>query len=135
MNHNVYSMLESNFHLPRCLDHTLECFTDTLSNHQDWILRGMDTLDSLHPIGLCWKAKQFSCTKFDFADHDPKKLPKDICPHYCFSTKNKECHIQVFSEYCKVQVNKVFTKYAKAMEPMMVKKVYCVIYKKCFALL
>ena len=120
-------MLESNFHLPRCVYH-LECFMDTLSNHQDWILKGMDTLDSLHPIVLRWKTEQFSSTKSEFANDNPNKLPKDVCPQCQFSTKNKECHVQVFAKYCKAQVNKVFIKYSKAMEPMMVKKIYCIIY-------
>ena len=117
---------ESNFHLPRCVDHSLECFTDSLSaDHQTWILKGYNT-DTLHPIGLRWKAKQFSTTKSKFVNHDARKLPEDICPHCCFASK--ECHVHVFAKYCKEQINKIFAKYPKAMEPMMVKKVYCLIY-------
>ena len=128
MNNNVYTMSEANYHLPRCLDHTLECFTDTLSNHEVWILRGMYTLNSLYPTGLSWKGEEFASTKSKYTDHDPKNLPKDICPHCCFSTKNKECHVHVFHEYCKARVKKVFRKYAKAMDLMKVKKVNCIIH-------
>ena len=128
MSKDVYHLPESNFHLPRCMMHTLECITDKMSDHEEWILRGHYTLDYLHPAGLCLKAEEFVCTKSEYADHDPTNLPKDICPYCRFSTKNKECYAQLFSEYCKTRVKNVYLKYAKAMEPMMVKKVYCTIF-------
>ena len=128
MNNNKWQLPQVNYHLPRCVDHTIECFTDTLEMHEDWILHGMDNLDSLHPIGLSWKAEEFFVAKSEFADWDPKTLPKDIYPYCCYSTKNKKHYVYVFHPYCKEQVNKVFFKFAKAMHPVMVKKVYCIIY-------
>ena len=107
---------------------TLECFTDQLELHEDWILRGMDTLDKLYPTELSWKAEEFVIVKMEFTNYHPSSLPKDICLHWRYSTKNKECHVQVFHAYCKERVNKVFSKFAKAMHPMMIKKVYCIIY-------
>ena len=71
MNNN-YHLPEVNYHLPRCVKHTIECFADSLSDHEDWILRGMDTLDSPHPIGLSWKGEQFSSAKSKFADCNHK---------------------------------------------------------------
>lgn len=128
MNKEVYNLPESNFHLPRCLYHSLECITDKLSDCDEWILRGHYTLDYLYPVGLSLKAEEFVCTKSKFADHNPSNLPKDICPQCHFSTANKECYAQVFAEYCKTRVKKVYIKYAKAMEPLMAKKVYCIVY-------
>ena len=57
---------ESNSHLPRCVKTFLEFFLDRLDNHEEWILEGNKTVDSLHRIGLHWKVKQFlsSVSKF-----------------------------------------------------------------------
>ena len=89
MNKDNYHLPESNFHLPRCMCHTLKCITDKLADHEEWILRNHNTLDSLYPAGLCLKVEEFVCTKSDFADRNPSTLPKDICPIVVSPLKTK----------------------------------------------
>ena len=122
----MYINPETNFYLPICVETRLEFFIDKLVDHEEWILSGHKTHSSLHPIRLCWKAEQLSSTIFKCVEVDSKHLPKDMCSHCHFSSK--ECHIEVFAKYYKEGVNKVFLKFLRAITKLLVKKVYYIIY-------
>ena len=59
------------------------------------------------------KSNSFYLVFPSFAEIDSNH-PKDMCPHYYFASK--ECHVAVFSNYYKEQVNKVFVKYLNATQ-------------------